>query len=144
FNACCMPFSAPWPNCITNSDPLFVDAAAGDFHLQTNSPCINAGYNGDVATGTDLDGNPRIAGGTVDIGTYEVQVPASVISYAWLQSYGFPTDGSADYADPDEDGMNNWSEWRARTNPTKQSSSFKILSASPSSSGTSIRWTSVS
>ena len=108
--------------------PLFVNEAAGDFHLQTNSPCINSGNNAYVAFTNDFDGNPRIRGGTVDIGAYEFQSPSSVISYAYLQQYGLPTDGSADNLDTDGDGFKNWQEWRANTNPTNASSALKMLS----------------
>ncbi|RKY15825.1 MAG: hypothetical protein DRP82_00760 [Planctomycetota bacterium] len=61
-------------NCI-HSDPQFVDAANGDYHLKSSSPCIDAGDNGLVPGDimTDLDGNPRIVNGTVDIGAYERQ-----------------------------------------------------------------------
>ena len=55
---------------ITNS-PLFTDSANGNLHLQSTSPCVNAGNNSYVATATDLDGRPRIVDGAVDIGAYE-------------------------------------------------------------------------
>jgi len=72
-NYCCTtPLPADGVGNITNA-PLFVDDNNGDLHLQTNSPGINAGNNAYVATTTDLDGNPRIAGGTVDMGAYEFQ-----------------------------------------------------------------------
>jgi hypothetical protein len=70
-NYCCTPTAGDFGN-ITNA-PLFVNQAGGNFHLQTYSPCINAGNNAYVTTTNDLDGNPRIVGGTVDAGAYENQ-----------------------------------------------------------------------
>jgi hypothetical protein len=46
--------------------------------------------------------------------------------HAWLTAYGLPSDGSADYLDSDGDGLNNWQEYLAGTNPTNASSVFKI------------------
>ena len=70
-------------------------------------------------------------------------LPDALISYAWLQQYGLPTDGSADYTDPDGDGLNNWQEWRAGTDPTNSLSALRMLSPSNSFSGLVIRWQSV-
>jgi PKD repeat protein len=127
---------------ITN-EPLFVNPAVGDYHLQSNSPCINAGNNADVLGGADLDGNPRIVGGTVDIGAYEFQNPASIISYAWLQQYGFATDGSADFTDTDGSGMNHWQDWIAGLNPNNPLSVLKMSSATSSGTNIVITWQSV-
>jgi hypothetical protein len=141
-NYCCTAPLAAGSGNITNS-PLFVNQTNGDFHLQSNSPCINAGKNASAAGNADLDGNPRLQGGTVDLGAFEFQNPASVISYAWLQQYGLPTDGTADYADTDNDGMNNWQEWISGTDPTNPLSCFKMLSPSNNISGAAITWISV-
>lgn len=127
------------------NDPVFVNPAAGDYRLQPSSPCINSGNNSYVTASTDFDGSPRIKGGTVDIGAYEFQNPTSTISYVWLRQFNLPTDGSADFTDPDGDHMNNWQEWRAGTDPTNPLSFLKMLQ--PTATNTSaivISWQSVS
>jgi hypothetical protein len=52
-----------------DANPLFVDSAAGDFHLQSASPCIDAGTpTAPHLPATDFEGDPRMK---VDIGADE-------------------------------------------------------------------------
>ena len=140
--SCC---TEPLPSGFGNftNDPRFLNLAIGDFRLQSNSPCINAGNNLFVTNSTDLDGNPRIRGGTVDIGGYEFQSPASIISYQWLQYFGLPLDSSVALADADADGMNNWQEWIAGTNPTNNDSVLRLAVPNKYPWGLEISWQSV-
>jgi hypothetical protein len=90
YNCCIQGWtgSSSWGN--ITSDPQFVNAAAGDFHLKPTSPCIDAGRIFDKLY-TDLEGNPRGItgyaeargdGSHFDIGAYEYWLPAPVITPA--------------------------------------------------------------
>jgi hypothetical protein len=141
-NYCC---TEPDPGGVGNITlaPLFMDYANGNLRLQSNSPCINAGLIDYVQGDTDLDGRPRIVGDTVDMGAYEFQGPSMSEFLGWLQQYGLPTDGSADYTDSDRDGLNNWQEWRCGTDPTNPLSVLKMLAPSNAISGVTVHWQSV-
>ncbi|MFH0777824.1 MAG: choice-of-anchor Q domain-containing protein, partial [Candidatus Eisenbacteria bacterium] len=55
-----------------DEDPLFADGTNGDLHLLVNSPAIDAGdNNAPNLPETDLDGNTRVQGDSVDMGAYE-------------------------------------------------------------------------
>jgi len=100
-------------------DPLFVNPAAGDYHLQSGSPCIDRGNND--APGLpdfDFDGNPRIVDGdgdgieVVDMGAYERQLnqpPVAVCKDIEIpadencQGNIIPDDVNGGSYDPDED-----------------------------------------
>jgi hypothetical protein len=143
WNYCCTtPLPGYGTGSFTNA-PLFVDQAGANLRLQSNSPCINAGLNASAPGATDLDGNPRIVGGTVDVGAYECQAPALLDYYSWLQSYGLPTAASAVYADSDGDGLNNWQEWLAGTNPTNAASALLLQQTMVLPGGVTLTWPSV-
>jgi hypothetical protein len=75
-------YTAPPGN--ISADPLFVNSAS-DFHLQPNSPAIDAGTNAAPSLPpTDFSGNPRILDGnndcisTVDMDAYELVRSANI------------------------------------------------------------------
>ncbi len=66
-----------------NVNPLFTDAANGDFTLMACSPAIDAGIDVDNTSTTDMNGLPRkvdaiLGGQQVDAGAFEFQ---SILSY---------------------------------------------------------------
>ena len=71
--------SYPLPSGVGNisNNPQFISAS--DFHLQMTSPCIDAGTNAFAPMPWDLDGNPRIIDGTVDMGCYEFVPEGGII-----------------------------------------------------------------
>jgi len=63
----------PGPNMLS-VDPLYVNAASGDYHLQPGSPVVDAGSAAPVGglPPVDADGNARVAGAAPDLGAYEL------------------------------------------------------------------------
>ncbi len=55
-----------------SADPLFINPTLGNYHLSDNSPAIDVGHNSQPdLPATDMDGDPRIVHGTVDMGADE-------------------------------------------------------------------------
>ncbi len=94
---CCIQYWAGGGIANISSDPLLVEPTNGDFHLQANSPCIDAGCAVEGLT-EDFDGDPRPMDGTseargdgsdFDIGADEFLGPFKIIEY----SFGLTDEG---------------------------------------------------
>jgi len=61
-----------WGGGMIDQNPLFYDPTLCDYHLQWSSPCRDSGdSNLSVLPAGDLEGDPRVALGTVDMGADE-------------------------------------------------------------------------
>jgi hypothetical protein len=108
----------------------------------------------DVRVQSGLSSANSSANYTRPIWGYGLSVPSSVAHFtyqsldpfhAWLASYGLPSDSSADYLNSDGDGLNNWQEYLAGTNPTNASSVFRITGGQAQPGGQFVlSWLSVS
>jgi hypothetical protein len=60
-------------NGLVGLNPRLVSTTLPDLHLQSTSPVIDRGQNLAVSGILDIDGQPRIQGGTIDLGADEVR-----------------------------------------------------------------------
>ncbi len=95
-------------------DPKFVNVALNDFHLFSDSLCIDAG-TADTNVPNDVDAESRPANGLVDIGIDEmIDTDIDGLPNYWETKYGqdfVPT------ADDDSDTLTNDQEYVYQTNP---------------------------
>jgi len=104
------------------SYPHFVDPDNGNYRLRPYSPCINVGSNAAAGGDVDIDGQPRILLGTVDMGAHE-----STVHSMDTDGDGLPDDWEEGYLggiecgpdeDTDGDGLTNLEEYLAGTDPS--------------------------
>jgi hypothetical protein len=80
-HCCVYPDLPPGGGNMTNA-PLLHSPEKADFHLTAASPCIDAGsFQPWMASGLDLDGDPRVSSGTNDIGCDEACFRAVSITF---------------------------------------------------------------
>ncbi len=107
---------------ITN-DPQFVNATGRNYHLKAGSPCTDKGSNLFAQGTVDLDGNPRILNGIVDMGAYEYQYNAGY--WAWA---GAITNGLTNFGDcATGDGYPNLLKFATGSSPTNSDSLARLL-----------------
>lgn len=144
-------------------NPLFLDLDGDDYHLATNSPCINSGSVvsavlsvtnrlGETAdilitVSNDVDrlGRPLDGLGDSlavhDIGPYEFLRPSADsngdgIPDGWYAGYGLnPADPQEGLSNPDADPARTGEEYVADTNPTNAASFLQVTHIDPHTDG---------
>ncbi len=106
-------------------DPLLTHDGT---HLRAGSPCIDAGDpDGEYTAQFDLDGEPRVGDGRVDIGADEwYDVDTDTLPNWWESVYfDSPTAGDPG-ADDDFDGLTNAEEYAASRDPTAAPADYYV------------------
>lgn len=145
YTFCCSPEAEHGVNGNITNAPLF----AGGWQLAFDSPCIDAGNNAGVLWPLDLEGNPRIINGAVDMGAFEYNAAlhdsdSDGISDEWELLYFSCATGCVAYGHGDEDSCNNIGEFIAGTDPTNAGSFFKVTQAYSVDTDFVVEWNPVS
>lgn len=135
------------------ADPLFEDAAAGNYRLQSGSPCIDTGTNcSGISFSVDLDNIPRPLDGNndgiarADMGCYERVHPLADSDGDGLPDTNELVIGTSPIiVDTDGDWMNDGAEVLAGTLPLDASSFLGLtqIVRQAGSTGIVVRWMSV-
>jgi hypothetical protein len=137
------------------ADPMFVDVSSRNYRLRYGSPCIDRGTNNTESVPLDLDHYARPLDGDFngqsryDVGAYEYNpsvydTDGDGMPDRWEFGHGLnPSssngiDGAA--ADWDGDGMDNFAEWVADTDPTNNASFLHFTDIEFSGNGISLGW----
>ena len=128
-------------------DPRFVDPDNGDYHLASDSPCIDAGWAEYAVAGenTDLDGMLRTRGWTIDLGCYEYVESPTIqsdepiqVPYWWMWEHGlfaFDATAAAILQGAQGDSLNRkggggfykvWESYVADLDPTDSNQTFSV------------------
>ncbi|MBN1670194.1 MAG: hypothetical protein JXR37_04135 [Kiritimatiellae bacterium] len=145
----CCTLPAVGEGCMSNS-PSFVDAAAHDFRLQADSPCVDAGV---LASGVslDLNGTARPLDGNddgtalPDIGAYEfpdatTDTDGDAMPDRWENSNGLNAAVADADGNDDNDAHTNLEEYLADTDPRDPDSILRIVDIGGGADGVTVRW----
>ena len=118
FNCCIQNWSSGGKNNISD-DPQFVDPTINNYHLKGNSPCIDKGYSYYlfVKNVTDIDGEGRIAGISVDMGCDEYNSARDRDGDLLVDSMETVFGSDLNNSDSDNDGLIDGLEVLRGTNP---------------------------
>ncbi|QHI69425.1 hypothetical protein [Tichowtungia aerotolerans] len=85
-----------------------------------------------LAAGLTWDTSALLSSGNVSV---IVKVPEE-----WMSQYGLATSGVEDFIDSDGDGMDNYSEWKAGTDPLDAHSFFTCSASATAANGFGLHW----
>jgi hypothetical protein len=125
-----------------SADPLFANSGSGDFLLLSGSPAISSGDPSVVADlaaykislTTDLDQNPRLQGGAIDMGPYEYQSASdfSVTTSSALLTVAPGQSGTSTISVTPLDGFNSTVSFSCSGLPAGTTCSFSPAAVTPS------------